>query len=324
MPSVPTVKLNSGYEMPVIGLGTWQSPPDGTVYRAVKTAIEAGYRHLDCAYGYQNHPEIGKAINECIAEGKVKREELFVVSKVWLTFYKRDRVMACVKQILSDLNLSYLDLCLLHWPMSFNQVDDNLFPVDASTQKIIDGGVDFVEAWQGLEDTVKAGLNRSIGISNFNSQQIDRLLASATIKPVTNQVECHPYLSQKKLIKFCADRGITVTAYSPLGNPGSQFNKEDPKRGCLLREPLVTNLAQKYNKNVGQILLRFQVQRGVIVIPKSVTQERIVSNINIFDFELTPDEMDKLEALDCNYRTCAFAVMGVNELPEYPFGKIEF
>ena len=188
----------------------------------------------------------------------MKREDLFIVSKLWLTFFRRDRVQICIKKILSKLNTPYLDLCLMHWPMSFGDDDVNVVPTGPDGQ-IIPGKVDYLEAWQGLEDAVGAGLVKSIGISNFTSAQIDRLLKTATIKPVTNQVECHPYLAQKKLKKFCEDRGITLTAYSPLGNPGSKENLQSAIKDSLLKDPVVQRLAQKYNKNVGQILLKFQV-----------------------------------------------------------------
>lgn len=314
---VPNIKLNNGLSIPVVGLGTWQSAPDGSLYRAVKGAIDAGYRHIDCAYAYENEEEVGKAINDAISEGKVKREDLFVVSKLWLTFFRRDRVQKCVKKILAKLNTPYLDLCLMHWPMSFGEDDKNLVPTGPDG-KFIDGKVDYLEAWQGLEDCVKAGLVKSIGISNFNSKQIDRLLASATIKPVTNQVEVHPYLAQVQLKKFCEDRGIVLTAYSPLGNPGSQANSLDNK-DRLLKDPVVNKLAKKYNKNAGQILLKFEAQRGIIVIPKSVSEDRIRSNIQIFDFNMTADEIKELEALDRNYRTCTFDVFSIPSHPVYPF-----
>jgi len=320
---VPSVKLNNGLSIPVIGLGTWQSPPDGSLYRAVRTAIDAGYRHIDCAYIYQNEEEVGKAITDCIKEGKVKREDLFIVSKLWLTYFRRDRVQLCIKKILEKLNTPYLDLCLIHWPFSFAADDNNNVPTGPDG-KIIDGKVDYVEAWQGMEDALKAGLVKSIGISNFNSKQIERLLKTASIVPVTNQVECHPYLPQTKLKKFCEERGITLTAYSPLGNPGSQVNNASDK-DKLLKDPVVQRLANKYNKNVGQILLKFQAQRGIIVIPKSVSEDRIRSNIQIFDFELTPQEIAELEGLDRNYRSCTFDVNGISQLPNYPFkDDIEF
>jgi len=298
-------------------LGTWQSPPDGSLYRAIRGAIDNGYRHIDCAYAYENEEEVGKAINDAIKEGKVKREDLYVVSKLWLTFFRRDRVQVCVKKILAKLNTPYLDLCLMHWPMSFKGVDDTLVPVGPDGN-VENGNIDYLEAWQGLEDCVRAGLVKSIGISNFNSQQIDRLVNAATIKPVTNQVECHPYLAQKQLKKFCEERGITLTAYSPLGNPGSTANTKADK-GQLLKDPTILRLAQKYGKNVGQILLKFQAQRGVIVIPKSVNLDRIITNIQIFDFDLTPEEITELESLDRNYRSCLFDVFSIPNHPKYPF-----
>jgi len=314
---VPNVKLNNGKSIPVVGLGTWQSPPDGSLYKAVRGAIDAGYRHIDCAYAYQNEEEVGKAINDSISEGKVKREDLFVVSKLWLTYFRRDRVQVCVKKILSKLNTPYLDLCLMHWPMSLGEDDKEIVPVGADG-KVIDGKIDYLEAWQGLEDCVKAGLVKSIGISNFTSKQIDRLLASATIKPVTNQVECHPYLAQKNLKKFCEEKGIVLTAYSPLGNPGSQAN-DLPEKDRLLKDPVVNRIAKKYGKNPGQVLLKFQAQRGIIVIPKSVSLDRIKSNIQIFDFQMTAEEIAELESLDRNYRSCTFDVAGIPSLPNYPF-----
>lgn len=317
--TVPKIALNDGTSIPVVGLGTWQSPPDGSLYRAVRAAIDNGYRHIDCAYAYENEEEVGQAINDSINENKVKREDLYIVSKLWLTFFKRDRVSICVNKILTKLNIPYIDLILIHWPMSFGQVDDTLVPVDANGV-VVNGNVDYLEAWQGLEDCVRNGLIRSIGVSNFNSVQIDRLLSNCTIKPVTNQVECHPYLPQVELKKFLEERGITVTSYSPLGNPGSSVNLADNK-DQIIKEPLVVALAKKYGKNVGQILIKFQAQRGVIVIPKSVSIDRIVSNIQIFDFELTADEISQLESLGRNYRSCQFDVNSIPSHPVYPFNK---
>ncbi|KAJ6633488.1 Aldo-keto reductase family 1 member B10 [Pseudolycoriella hygida] len=314
---VPSVTFNNGQTIPIVGLGTWQSPPDGSLYKAVSGAIDAGYRHIDCAYAYGNEEEVGKAINDAISAGKIKREDLFVVSKLWLTFFRRDRVKLCVNKILTKLNISYLDLCLVHWPMSFGESDTDNLPVGPDG-KVVPGDIDYLEAWQGLEDCVNDGLVKSIGISNFNTKQIERLLGAAKIKPVTNQVESHPYLAQVQLKKFCEERGITLTAYSPLGNPGSQVNTGSDK-DRLLKDSVVNRLAEKYNKSAAQILLKFQAQRGVIVIPKSVSIERIRSNIELFDFELAAEEITELEALNRNYRTCGFDEVGVPNLPNYPF-----
>lgn len=312
---VGKVKLNNGLEIPIVGLGTWQSPND-EVYDAVKIAIENGYRHIDCAYAYGNEVNVGRAIKDSIAAGKVKREELFVVSKVWLTFFTRERVREGLKRSLTNLGLDYLDLYLIHWPISFAQVDDQIFTGDENGLAI-DGRVDFTETWTGMEDVLKDGLVKSIGVSNFNSEQIARLLKSSKTLPVTNQVECHPYLAQRKLIDFCLAKGIPLTAYSPLGNPGSPYNR-NPNKSNILEDPVVTKLASKYKKSAGQILIKFQAQRGIIVIPKSVKKARIIENIQIFDFDLTAAELTALENLDRGYRTCP-GDAGAEFLLNYPF-----
>lgn len=312
---VAKVKLNNGMEMPIIGLGTWQSPTT-EVYEAVRAAIEVGYRHIDCAYCYGNETAVGRAIKDSISDGIVKREELFVVSKVWLTFFTRERVRVGLKRSLTNLGLDYLDLYLVHWPISLQQVDDKIFPADVNGYAI-DGHVDYLDTWKGMEDVLRDGLVRSIGVSNFNSEQIARILSNSNIKPVTNQVESHPYLSQQKLLQFCRERSIPLTAYSPLGNPGSSYNTNVSKKN-VLEDKLVTNLAAKYKKSPGQILIKFQAQRGVIVIPKSVNRHRIIENIQIFDFELTADEITALENLDIGYRSCP-GDPGADLLPNYPF-----
>lgn len=185
------------------------------------------------------------------------REELFVTSKIWLTHYSKERVEICAKKILSDLQLTQIDLLLLHWPFTFKQQDDNLFPVD-SDGSVIGGDVGFVEAYKALEELQKQGLVKSIGVSNFNISQLTRLMENTSVKPVTNQVELHPYLVQKELKEFCNKNGIVLTAYSPLGNPGSAVNTAADK-DKLLKDPVVNKLATKYGKNAGQILIKFQV-----------------------------------------------------------------
>lgn len=241
---------------------------------------------------------------------------MFVTSKIWLTFYQKDRVALCLDKILKDLQLEYCDLILLHWPHSFKQTDDSVFPTDQDG-KVIDGEVDFCEAWQGLEPLHEKGLAKSIGISNFTEEQVERVLKIAKIKPVTNQVECHPYLNQEKLRKFCASKDIVLTAYSPLGNPGSKEIAPDLERKDLLADPFVKKLAEKYNKNPGQILIRYQIERNIIVIPKSVSENRIKTNIQVFDFKLEPSELEQLMSLDQNYRTCSF--VKAKHLKNYPF-----
>ncbi|RWS13418.1 aldose reductase-like protein [Dinothrombium tinctorium] len=293
-----SLKLNNGASMPVLGLGTWQSPPN-QVYEAVRYAIEeAGYRHIDCALIYQNEAEVGKAIKYVIDKGVVKREDLFIVSKCWCTYHSRDRVMLGCKESLSKLGLDYLDLYLIHWPMGFAEGSE-LVPVDESGNFIF-SDVDYVETWQGMEDCYNAGLVKSIGLSNFNSDQIKRVLSVAKIKPVNNQVECHPYLNNAKLIDFCRKHDIVVTAYAPLGTPGRHWAK--PDEPSLLEDRVIKSIAEKHHKTPAQVAIRYQIQRDVIVIPKSVTPSRILENSQVFDFELSAEEMAAIDKLDRGLR----------------------
>jgi len=209
--------------------------------------------------------------------------------------------------------------------MAFAQVDGTLWPV-GSDGNLDMGDVDYTEAWQGMEDAQKAGLAKSIGISNFNSLQVERLLKSAKVKPAMNQIEVHPYLSQEKLINFCRERGINVTAYSPLGNPGSVVrDASEQEKRQIIDHPVVKRLAEKYGKNAGQILIKWAVQRGLVVIPKSVRKERIATNIQVWDFELTKEEVNELVALNRNDRTCYIKIGGCDSHKDYPFKEeVEF
>lgn len=318
--TVPTVTLNNGRKMPIFGLGTWQAGDDpSTVEQAIRDAIDAGYRHFDCAYIYGNEKEIGKAIREKIAEGVVKREDLFITTKLWNTDHCREDVVPACKRSVKNFGLDYVDLYLIHWPLSYAKGAEGLWPADKDGNPLM-SDVDYVDTWHGMEECVKLGLTKSIGLSNFNSEQIDRILAIAEIKPVTNQVECHPNLNQKKLREFCAKRNITVTAYSPLGSPARPWKTpEDPV--VPLDEPKIIEIGKKYGKTPAQIILRFLVDIGTIPIPKSSSKERIKQNIDIFDFKLTPEEIAEIEKFDCGGRI--IPVMEYKNHKHYPF-HIEF
>ncbi|XP_068977703.1 aldo-keto reductase family 1 member B1-like [Bombus flavifrons] len=310
--NVPMTKFYNGNEVPSFGLGTWKSKP-GEVTQAVKDAIDIGYRHIDCAHVYGNEKEVGTALKAKLTEGIVKRQDLFITSKLWNTFHRPDLVEPAIKKTLSDLGLEYLDLYLIHWPMAYKEGDD-LFPKNADDSPAL-SNADYVDTWKAMEALVSKGLAKNIGVSNFNSEQIDRLLKNCSIKPVTNQIECHPYLTQKKLSDFCKQKDILITAYSPLGSPDRPWAKpDDPK---LLDDKKLGELAKKYNKTPAQVLIRYQLDRGHIVIPKSVTKSRIAQNSEVFDFKLSAEDIAYIDTFDCNGRICP--MFGTEPSPYYPF-----
>jgi aldehyde reductase len=291
-----TVKLNSGHEMPLFGLGTWLSKP-GEVGNAVKIALTNGYKLLDCAQAYENQAEIGAVLKELFDGGKVKREDVFITSKVWNTFHSYNLALKSVESTLADLKIDYLDLCLIHWPTGY-QEGGELFP--KKSDKMIYSDVDYLDTWKAMEHMVKQGKVRSIGLSNFNEAQIQRVIENGEVKPAVLQVELHPYFQQKQLVSFCTKNSIAVTAYSPLANPAMPFHKAgDPN---ILHDPVVSKIAKNHSKNNAQVVLKFLVQKGIAVIPKSVNEKRIVDNAKIWDFTLTDQEVGQMEGLDRNLR----------------------
>lgn len=308
--------LNSGASMPMIGLGTWKSWP-GQVEAAVEEALKLGYLHIDGARIYQNEKQLGAVLSAALdpSTGCISRKDLFYTSKIWNTQRTRSRVKEGCKQTLSDLGLDYLDLYLIHWPMALKQTDETLNPDDENENPILDSTPEthYLETWKAMEELVDEGLVKHIGLSNFNHDQIQKVLDMCRIRPAVLQIECHPYLAQTKLLDFCNRNKIVVTSYAPLG--ARDFAPLDPV--VLLEEPLLKTLSQKYKKTPAQILLRFHVDRGCVVIPKTVSKERLVENHDILNFSLSSDDLRALIALDRGHRYYPNTELSAH--PDYPF-----
>ncbi|MGG0755793.1 aldo/keto reductase [Brevibacillus laterosporus] len=260
--------LHNGTKMPWLGIGVFKVEEGSELVSAIKSAIKHGYRSIDTAAIYGNETSVGQAIHEGIQETNLPREDLFVTSKVWNADLGYEATLAAFETSLDKLGLEYLDLYLIHWPVKGK----------------------YKEAWRALEKLYKDGRVKAIGVSNFQIHHLEDLMEEAEIKPMINQVEFHPYLTQKELITFCRAHDIQMEAWSPL------------MQGQLLDNPVLQEIADKHGKTVAQVILRWDLQHGVITIPKSTKEHRIVENASVFDFELTKEEMDRIDALNQNHR----------------------
>ncbi|XP_028746827.1 estradiol 17 beta-dehydrogenase 5 [Peromyscus leucopus] len=313
-----TVKLSDGHFIPVLGFGTYapQEVPKTKATEATKIAIDAGFRHIDSASMYQNEEEVGLAIRSKIAEGTVKREDIFYTTKLWCTFHRPELVQFCLEQSLKKLQLHYVDLYLIHFPISLKP-GENYLPTDENGKTIFDT-VDLCATWEAMERCKDAGLTKSIGVSNFNRRQLEMILNKPGLKykPVCNQVECHLYLNQGKLLDFCKSKDIVLVAYSALG---SHREKKwvDHNTPILLDDPVLGSMAKKYKRTPALIALRYQLQRGVVVLAKSFTEKRIKENIQVFEFQLTSEDMKVLDGLNKNIRYISGSIFKGH--PEFPF-----
>ncbi|KAJ5121876.1 hypothetical protein N7448_003008 [Penicillium atrosanguineum] len=304
--STPTVKLSSGYEMPLVGFGLWKVNND-TCADQVYEAIKAGYRLFDGACDYGNEVEAGQGVARAIKEGIVKREELFIVSKLWNSFHDGDRVGPICRKQLGDWGVDYFDLYIVHFPISLKYLDPSVrYPPSWTNaeDKLELGNASIQETWTAMETLVDEKLARSIGISNFSAQLLMDLLRYARIRPSTLQIEHHPYLTQTRLVDFAQREGISLTAYSSFG-PLS-FLELDLKHAQdtppLFEHSVIKGLAEKYNRTPAQVLLRWATQRKIAVIPKSNNPTRLAQNLQVTDFDLEASELESISALDKGLR----------------------
>lgn len=259
------IKLNNGTEIPIFGLGTYRAKAGEETEKAVLTALEVGYRHIDTAAIYGNEEDVGRAL----AKSEVPREEIFVTTKLWNRDHGYESTLAAFERSLNKLGLEYVDLYLIHWPVEDLRL----------------------ETWKAMEKIYREGKARAIGVSNYMQWHLEELLPVAEVVPAVNQVEFSPYLYQKELQKFCEDRGIKIEAYSPL------------TKGRKLGDARLVEIAEKYGKTPAQILLRWCIQKGTIILAKSSKPERIQENASIFDFEISQEDMNLLDQFDEGLRT---------------------
>lgn len=286
-------------EIAQIGLGTWKSK-EGLVGEAVKSAVRSGYKHIDCAATYGNEDEVGEALKELLTADEVKREELFITSKLWNNAHKKEDVIPALKQTLSDLNLAYLDLYLIHWPVAFQPGLEGMPQSDADFASLDE--LPLIETWEAMVEAKKQGLVKHIGVSNFSIQKLKDLMSKTDENPEMNQVELHPYLHQEGLVDFCHQNDILVTAFSPLGSQDRIPEMKAADEPSLLENEVVKEIAAQNDVTPAQVLLNFHLQRNCIVIPKSTNAERIQQNLKAADFDLSKADMKKLKDLDKHFR----------------------
>jgi len=301
------LKVGNG-QMPTVGLGLWKIDKQDTP-QAVVDAIETGYRHLDSAADYGNEVEAGQGIQQAIDAGLCKRENLWITSKLWNTYHRKEHVKAACEKTLADLGVEYLDLYLIHFPISLKHVPieeryppEWLFNPESDNPEMIIDPVPLFETWQAMEELVTAGLVKNIGVCNYNSALLHDLNSYATIKPAVLQIESHPYLTQEKLIRTATDLGMAVTAFSPLGALSYVSLDMATQADSVLQAEVVLAAAKRTEKSAAQVVLRWGIQRGTAIIPKTSKKERLKENLSLYDFALNEEEMQAISSLNANRR----------------------
>lgn len=291
-----------------MGLGLWKVDKSATP-DVITAAVDIGYRHFDCACDYGNEAEVGVGLQRVLQSGAVERDDLWITSKLWNTYHRGRHVRPALERTLADLQLDYLDLYLIHFPISLRYVPfEDRYPPEwffdpaAASPRLVLDSVPIHETWRAMEGLVRDGLVKNIGVCNFGVSLLRDLLTCAEVHPSVLQVESHPYLTQDKLLRYCREENIAVTAFSPLGAQSYFSLNMAEESESVLEQEVVKEIAGKHGRTAAQVVLRWGVQRGTAVVPKSSKPERLRENIALFDFELTGDEMTAISALNRNRR----------------------
>lgn len=306
--SLETLATYDGGQFPTIGLGTWKIP-DEVLPTLIPDAVEVGYRHFDCACDYGNEPAVGEGIKNAISGGKVSRDDLWITSKLWNTYHEPKHVRAACERSLNDLGLEELDLYLIHFPITLAYVPFEeryppgwFFDPEAENPSMKHIDVPYADTWGAMEELVDAGLVKRIGVCNLGTAMLRDLKSYARIQPAVNQVEMHPYLTQDNLLRYCQDAGIAVTAFSPFGASSYVPLSMADENESLFDDPVIQEIGKSHRKTVGQVALRWGVQRGTVTIPKTQTVAHLRENLDIYDFELSEGEMLTIDQMNRDRR----------------------
>ncbi len=306
--TLETISVRDGGQFPSIGLGTWKIP-DEVLPTLIPEAVGLGYRHFDCACDYGNEVAVGEGIRNALGGGGVSRDDLWITSKLWNTFHHPDHVRAACERSLSDLGLDELDLYLVHFPVTLAYVPFEeryppgwFFDPDAENPSMKHVDVPYADTWGAMEGLVEAGLVKRIGVCNLGTAMLRDIRSYARIQPAVNQVEMHPYLTQKNLLRFCQEQKITVTAFSPFGASSYVPLNMAGANESLFDDETMKEIASAHGKSIGQVALRWAIQRGTVAIPKSQSAGHLKDNIEIYDFELSEEEMARVDGLNRNRR----------------------